>query len=211
MLGKTGGRQENHRTGRLPSVMSRWRCLQVSCQGAEQVELDWAVAWRSRARRTRRAAVRAAQDQARRVDDLAGWATGVGDAFDQQVGRGSCHRAEVAPHGGEVDQAEPGQRDVVEADHGDVAGDGEPGGPGRLQRADREHVVGAEDRGRRRRERHQPGEGLAAVAEVERAASPPRRDARDTLSFESGVERLGPRRVGAHGRGTADEGDPAVA
>ena len=33
MLGKTGGRQENHRTGRLPSVMSRWRCFQVSCQG----------------------------------------------------------------------------------------------------------------------------------------------------------------------------------
>jgi hypothetical protein len=34
MPGKTGGRQENHRTGRLPSVMSRWRCLQVSCQGS---------------------------------------------------------------------------------------------------------------------------------------------------------------------------------
>lgn len=87
--------------------------------------------------------------------------------LQQQLRRELTHPDGGLPDGGERYGSGGGELDVVVADDGDILRHPHPGRVERLQDAEGEQVVGAEDGGGTGDETEQPGPGVAAGGDVE--------------------------------------------
>src|SRR3954454_19251533 len=119
--------------GVLPPMSMVPRQRRLTCSGPSSTWSGWFIGVPSGSGGT-------ALDQRQGVHDFDGFAVAVADLGHQEVDRVLADFGERLAHGRESENLR--EVDVVEADHGEVAGDVEPGGGRRLEHADGLEVGG---------------------------------------------------------------------